>query len=100
MKPFGNITVTYGTCTTGGAVVYATTDSFTVAAKFAKYEARNCLDDPDHDVSPVQQTATLVECEFDPMHWHSVKSAFMHLAACKDINEHINVLKCDAKYGT
>ena len=86
-KPFGNIIVAYDASTTGGAVVYARVDSITVE-NFAKFEARNCLDNPDHDVSPVQQTAALLECGFGTLHWHlAVRKDF------RDINEHINVLE-------
>lgn len=88
-RPFGHIIVAYDASTTGGAVVYSRTDSYTVE-KFAKFEARNCLDNPDHEVSPAHQTAALAALGFGTLRWHlAVRKDF------RDIDEHINVLECE-----
>ena len=88
-RPFGTIIVAYDASTTGGAVVYARTDSITVE-KFAKFEAQNCIDNPDYNVSPIEQTAALISCGFKNLRWNlAVRKDF------RDIDEHINTLECE-----
>ena len=88
-RPFGTIIVAYDASSTGGAVVYARAHSLTVE-NLSKFEARNCIDNPGYEVSPVEQTASLIACGFENLQWK--------LAVRKDfrgIDEHINTLECE-----